>query len=256
MNGFVRQSLALGVGVALASCMGSAWAQNAASAPAADSGTAQPQHKLQMVPAQAQLDKTLDAKKAKQGEPVTAKLQQDVQIPDAQNLPKNTVLEGHVDQVEPSQNKSDSTVVVTFDKAKLKSGQELSIKATVMAISEPVMMQQNQGGGAPAAGDMPSAGVGAPSGGGGAAAGGSSGGSRGGATTSSAPEPSMPQTASSSGQQQDTQKGGVPGVTLKSDLHDQSSATFSSKGKNVHVPDGTQMEVAITVIPAGVKLQQ
>jgi hypothetical protein len=28
-----------------------------------------------------------------------------------------------------------------------------------------------------------------------------------------------------------------------------------SKGKNVHVPDGTQMQVALAIIPAGVKLQ-
>ena len=41
-----------------------------------------------------------------------------MQIPDAQALPKNTVLEGHVDQVQASDHKSDSMMVVTFDKAK------------------------------------------------------------------------------------------------------------------------------------------
>ena len=56
-----------------------------------------------------------------------------------QALPKNTVLEGHVDQVQASDHKSDSTMTVTFDKAKLKDGKELPIKATVIAVSEPVM---------------------------------------------------------------------------------------------------------------------
>lgn len=246
MKGRIRQSLAVGAAAALALCAGAgAWAQ------ADNSGDAtQQQHTLQMVPAQAQLDKTIDAKKAKQGDVVTAKLQQDVQIPNAQNLPKNTVLEGHVDQAQASEHKSDSTVVVTFDKARLKNGQELPIKATIVSITEPVMMQQNQagapdGGGAPAA-SAPSS---APQAGGGAAGG----------SARSAPEPppsNMPQENAGQPGQQQTQHGGVPGVTLKSDLHDQTSATFTSKGKNVHVPDGTQMEVAITIIPPGVKLQQ
>lgn len=254
MNGMIRHSLAMAAGASLAFGVGAgAWAQTASSAtPASAGSTTQPAHTLQMVPAVAQLDKTIDAKKAKQGDPVTAKLQKDVQIPDAQNLPKNTVLEGHVDQAQASDHKSDSTVVVTFDKAKLKNGQELPIKATVVAISEPVMMQQNQGA-APASDALPAAG-GAPSGGGGPQAG---GGSAAGATrTESAPQPAAVPQGGGGAPSQATDKNGVPGVTLKSDIHDQSSATFMSKGRNVHVPDGTQMEVALTVIPAGVKLQQ
>jgi uncharacterized membrane protein YgcG len=120
-----------------------------------------------MVQAQAELNTSLDAKKATQGEAVKAKLVQNVQIPDAQELPKNTVLEGHVDQVTASQNKGDSTIVVTFDKAKLKNGQELPIKATVIALSEPAIATE-QGGGSPAAGGIPSGG-GAPAAGGGGA---------------------------------------------------------------------------------------
>jgi hypothetical protein len=49
--------------------------------------------------------------------------------------------------------------------------------------------------------------------------------------------------------------GGVPDVMLKSDIHEPTSVTFSSKGKNVHVPDGTQMQFALAVIPAGVTVQ-
>lgn len=182
---------------------------------------------------------------------MTAKLQENVPIPNEQTLPKNTVLEGHVDQVQPSQNKGDSTVVVTFDKARLKTGQELPIKATVVAISEPILAQEQngQGGGVPAdQGAMPAS---APQGGGGG----------GGAGANSMPaaqpqEPTGPAEASpQSNPQQSAQKNGVPGVSLQSDIHQHSSATFTSKGKNVHVPDGTQMEVALAVIPPGVHLQ-
>ncbi len=240
-----RRTLTTGVRLALATLIGAAAGAQTQPAPNPQSA-AQPQRTIQMVQAQAQLSKTLDAKKAKQGDPVTAKLEQDIQIPNAEALPKNTVLEGHVDQVQPSDHKSDSMMTVTFDKAKLKGGKELSIKATVLAVSEPVYAQQQSGGGmapgAPAA--MPTSG--APSGAG-AMAGGSS-------APAPSPQPmNVPQASSSPVQQ--IHHNGVPGVLLKSSIHDRSSVTFSSKGKNVHVPDGTQMDVALTVIPPGVSLQ-
>ena len=148
MNAWVRRTMGAGAGITLGLLAGAAvLAQSQASS--ADNAT-QPQHKIQMVQAQATLDSTLDAKKAKQGEPVTAKLEGSVQIPDAQALPKNTVLEGHVDQVQASEHKSDSLMVVTFDKAKLKDGQELPIKATIIAVSEPAMMAQQAAAGTPA----------------------------------------------------------------------------------------------------------
>ena len=206
-----------------------------------------------MVQAQAQLDNTLDAKKAKQGEPVTAKLEENVQIPNAQELPKNTVLEGHVDQVTPSDHKSDSTLVMTFDKVKLKDGKELPIKATVIAISEPATAAE--GGAMPAQGAPP------PSGGGGAPMGGSAPSGSGAMNAGSSPRmqnstsPSMNQVQAANGSDEQGQNSGVPDVRLTSSIHEHTSATLTSKGRNVHVPDGTQMELAIAVIPAGVHLQ-
>lgn len=265
MDGILRRSLATGTGIALSMLLGAvAWSQTPPATqesqppaqqnqPAAtnDAQPTQPQRTIQMVPVVAQLDKTLDAKKAKQGDPVTAKLQQGVQIPDAQALPKNTVLEGHVDQVQASDHKSDSTMTVTFDKAKLKDGTELSIKATVIAVSEPVNQQQAAGAGAPGQ-PMPSSAPSGPSGGGSSPSGG--GGSMG--STPSAPPPQPMNTpGAGTGSMQQAQNGSVPDVTLKSNIHEHTSATFSSKGKNVHVPDGTQMEVALAVIPAGVNLK-
>jgi hypothetical protein len=256
MDIWIRRAFVAGTSTSLGLLMSVAvWAQDQPAAQqsqpaaqqqsqAAAENATQAQRTIQMVQVQAQLDKTLDTKKAKQGDPVTAKLQQNVQIPDAQALPKNTVLEGHVDQVEPSQNKSDATVTVTFDKAKLKDGKEVPIKATVLAVSEPVYAQQAGGGspgGAPAA--MPSS---APSGGG------SMGGSSGSAPAPATPQPMNVPDASQGPSQPTQSHGGVPDVMLKSDIHEQSSVTFSSKGKNVHVPDGTQMQFALAVIPAGV----
>ena len=250
MNGFVRHIMVAGAGITLGVFAGAA-ALGQSQTPQSDNGT-QPERKIQMVQTQATLDHTLDAKKAKQGEPVTAKLVQNVEIPDAQALPKNTVLEGHVDQVQASDHKSDSMMVVTFDKAKLKDGQELTIKATILAMSEPALMQQQGGAGAPAGAGAPMPSGGAPSGGG---SGGSGSMSQSSPSPSSTPSPQpMNGAQAASGSPQQAQNG-VPDVTLQSDIHQHNSATFMSKGKNVHVPDGTQMQVAIAVIPAGVRLQ-
>lgn len=197
---------------------------------------------IQMVPANAELSKALDAKKAKQGDEVDAKLQDDVKGANAQELPRNTVLEGHIDQVQPSESKSNSTLVVTFDKAKLKDGEELPIKATVLSISQPAFESQgqqplNQNGMIPSTSANPM------------------------------PEPSGRSMAGGQPLQEtqplsatgpsglSAQQNGVPGVTLKSDLHQPMSATFTSNGRNVHLPDGTRMQLAIAVIPPGVHLQ-
>jgi hypothetical protein len=230
-------------------------------APAAGtSGTAQqPAHRtLQLVKAQAQLDKTIDAKKAKQGDPVTAKLVTDVTGQDAQPLPKNTVLEGHVDQVTPSDHKSDSTVVVTFDKAKLKDGQEVPIKATILAMAEPApLVPSDAGGGASPAGAGAPGGGGAPSGGGGGMSSGARSGGGGGGGESSGPAPQQTPSAGDSGGggSQPQQMSKVPDVNVTSDIHQHNSATLTSKGKNVKVPDGTQMVLAIAIVPAGTKLE-
>jgi hypothetical protein len=274
MNAWGRQGLAIGASAALALTCG-AWgaaqtpqptpqstpSQTAPSqtAPAAGttSATQQPaQRTLQLVKAQAELDKTIDSKKAKQGDPVTAKLVADVQVPDAQPLPKNTMLEGHVDQVTPSDHKSDSTMVVTFDKAKLKDGQEVPIKATILAMAEPAGLAASDaggggGGGMPAGGAMPAGG-----GGGGASGGGGARGGSGSAAPSSPPPQAAPSVGDDGGgSQQPSQPNNVPDVKLSSDIHQHNSATFTSKGKNVHVPDGTQIMLAIAVVPAGVQLQ-
>ena len=242
-------------------------AQAAPSQSTPTTGATQPaQQTIHMVEAKAELGKTIDSKKAKQGDAVTARLVADVNVPDAQPLPKNTVLEGHVDQVTPSDHKSDATMVVTFDKAKLKSGQEVPIKATVLAMAEPALMTSDAsgGGGGAAGGGMPAGGMEPSSGGGGGSTGG--GGARGaggssGSSGSSVPTQQPPGMADAgggsgdSGQQQPAGNSNVPGVKLTSDIHQHNSATFSSKGKNVHVPDGTLMAMAIGIVPAGAQVQ-
>jgi hypothetical protein len=85
----------------------------------------------QLVAATADLQHELDTKTAKQGDTVTAKLSQSIHLAGT-TLPRNTLLIGHVDAVQASQNKSASKIVLTFDQAQLADGKKVAVKSTVV----------------------------------------------------------------------------------------------------------------------------
>src|ERR1700748_2029492 len=92
------------------------------------------QNASQLVAANAILLHALDAKTIKQGDAVTAKLTQTVHIAGGKELPRNTQLIGHVDEVQPALNNGASKVVLTFDKAKLTNGEQIAIKSTIIGV--------------------------------------------------------------------------------------------------------------------------
>jgi hypothetical protein len=191
---------------------------------------------LQMASAHVWLNKAIDAKKSKQGDAVSLKVVDDVKIPNSHDLPKNTILLGHVDTVQPSQNKSDSTIQVTFDKAQLKDGQVLPIKVTILRII-PSASYANLSGGS-----LPSGQTSTPSTG--AAAARNPG--------SAAPPPGSPVTQGG----QPAQAGeDVNGVSLKSDVNGTASGTFVAKGRNVSLGSGTELQIGVVVVPANTPAQ-
>lgn len=241
MKGLQKAGI-LAAALIFVACPVAGHAQDASDA-ATDSASAK---NIQMVAARAALDKTIDTKKIKQGDAVTAKLQEDVKVPDSMELPKNTELLGHVDQVQPSENRGDSSIQVTFDKAQLKNGQQLAIKATIMQIALPANAMMNQAESSAASPSMASSSP-APS---------SSGGG-GGGMQSSQPRlaASMPSSGIQEPSQQSAQQGGVPGVQLQSDIHQSNSGTFTAKKRNVHLDGGTQLQMAVAVIPANTQVK-
>jgi hypothetical protein len=208
------------------------------------SGTQMPPvRQIRMVSAKAELQKGLNAKKLKPGQAVTAKLEQKVTLPNEPALQRNTVLLGKVDAVEASQHHSNSKITVTFDQAKLKDGTVLPVKVTVMQVSDPSLArtQAEADTGAPMAGGAPGP---APAPGAAGAPGPSPG--------MQAPQPAEPMNMPRGGGAH--HQNGIPGVMLRSNIHESASATFLSKGRNVDVPGGTEMQVAIAVIPKGVQV--
>jgi hypothetical protein len=93
---------------------------------------------MQMVPARAALVKTLDARKARQGEQFQAKLSQTVQLKNGPKLPSGTQLIGVVgsDDMQNGENGT-SKLALRFTEAKLKDGKVVPIKATIVGVFAP-----------------------------------------------------------------------------------------------------------------------
>lgn len=88
----------------------------------------------QLVAANAVLETRIDAKTAKAGDVVTAKLISSVHLPGGTELKRNTLLTGHIDEVQAADNKGASNLVLTFDKAQPKGGEPIAIKSTIVGI--------------------------------------------------------------------------------------------------------------------------
>ena len=87
---------------------------------------------------QAELTKSIDAKKAKPGDEVTAKLTQDVKSDGKVVMHKGSKLVGHVTESQArSKDNAESKLGVVFDKAVLKGGQEMAFNGAIQALAPP-----------------------------------------------------------------------------------------------------------------------
>jgi hypothetical protein len=193
-----------------------------------------------------QLAKSIDAKKAKSGDEVVAKVTQDLRNNAGTVLvPKDTKVLGHVTEAQArSKEQKESQLTIAFDHAVLKNGEQMQMPMSIQAIIAPP--NSNTANATPSSGQpsgYPSAGAGqAPSGGGRA-------GSMGG-TASQAPQPSgAPQQASGSapaGNQAQPQitgetQGvvGIPNLKLAAAADPTQGSVVSSEKNNVKLDDGT-----------------
>ena len=85
----------------------------------------------------AELDKTVDAKKAKVGDPVSAKTTDDLKTNSPNLATKGCRIVGHVAEVTPHQGSSASMLGIVFDKLVLKDGSEMALPAKIQAIGFP-----------------------------------------------------------------------------------------------------------------------
>lgn len=92
---------------------------------------------IQLMSGTAELVHTIDSKSAMQGQIVSAKLTDTIETPEGLKLPRGTELLGHVADVQPSHDKSPAKLALTFDKAQMKDGKQVPIKATLLEVAPP-----------------------------------------------------------------------------------------------------------------------
>lgn len=90
----------------------------------------------QMVPAQAILDKGIDAKKVQPGQQFRATLRETVRLKSGVELPRDTVLVGTISK-DQMRDGGTSTLALRFTKAQLKDGKVIPIQADIMGVAGP-----------------------------------------------------------------------------------------------------------------------
>ena len=194
-----------------------------------------------------QLTRSIDAKKAKKGDEVVAKVTQDMRNDaGAVIVAKDTKVIGHVTEAQArSKEQKESELAIAFDHAVAKDGEPMQMPMSIQAIIAPLNRNPTNSNGS----DQPqSTGAGAEPGGGSTAPGGRSG-SMGGTTSGSA---SMPQAPSGQPSDSPAQTQGRPPITGNTQgvvgianlkLSAASDATegsvVTSEKNNVKLDDGT-----------------
>lgn len=92
----------------------------------------------EMRPVRGELEKSLDAKKAKPGDPVIVKTTQKMRTADGVELPKGTRLIGHVTEAQAhAKGHANSALGIAFDRAELRGGQTIPIHSMIESIAPP-----------------------------------------------------------------------------------------------------------------------
>ena len=220
---------------------------------------------------QAALTKPVDAKKAKPGDAVEAKVQNDVKSAGRVVVPKGSKLVGHVTQAQAREKgQEESTLGIAFDHAVLKNGQSLAFQGVIRAVSAAPQMAASGDDvmAAPSGGYAPSAG-----GGGGLAGGvtgeargmangvgsaaGSVAGNAGSLASSGAAATEATSTLGAAGANVGTAAGGALGVSTQGvrglpGLQIDAAASNATNGtvivshnRNVHLDSGTQLTIQV-----------
>src|SRR5262245_16316495 len=190
----------------------------------------------------AELSKSIDAKKAKQGDPVEAKVAQDLLSNGQVIIPRGSKITGHVTTAKPH-DKSDpsSNLGIAFDQIDVKDKGSFALQASIQALAKPVMLvSPGMTGPAPDTSESPSSGTSGAAAGGMGRTGASQGAAQGPVST-----PSDASAGSTSGQPAGTALSaqsqgavGMEGITLSSQPQ---GTLISSAEKNVKLDSGTQL---------------
>jgi hypothetical protein len=100
----------------------------------------------------AELSKTIDAHKAKQGDPVMARITQDMLANGKVVIPHDSKISGHITEVQGrpkgQKGEANSTIGIAFDQIDIKGGHQVALHADIQAIAKPLIpsLAPNPGG--------------------------------------------------------------------------------------------------------------
>lgn len=118
------------VGTAFLSLALGAFAQSPMSAPSATTATS--------ATLQVELTHSLDARKARVGDPLVARCLEDFQVTRDLRIPKNAKLIGHLTAVQrKARGQGESTLGIAFDRAQMRDGRIVPLTAAIEAITPP-----------------------------------------------------------------------------------------------------------------------
>jgi hypothetical protein len=206
-----------------------------------------------------QLTKTVDAKKAKPGDQVIAKVTMDLKNNSGEVIvPKDTAVIGHVTEAQArNKDQKESQIGIAFDQAKMKTG-DMQMPMSIQAIIAPPNVNSSDASGAPAQASGGASQSGTGGGGGGRM------GSAGGTTPSQQSQPQTAATGPVGGSDSQAQAGGRPNITgntqgvigipdLKLETSTQNSTQNSTQGSvlsseknNVRLESGTLMLLRVS----------
>jgi len=205
-------TLSLGAG---ATCL----ANQAAQTPDAASASSDKPHG----PMPVELTKSLDSKKLKEGDPVTAKVTAEMHMRDGGTIPRGSTLAGHVTEAKArSKGDQQSALGIVFDKITTSSGKDIAVKGMIQAVAPG---QSSSGNPAEPSGPGMMAGHEGT-----------------GAGTTPPPMPNPNQAAPPSKPMLNAQSKGVVGIR---NLELGENSVLISSGKEVKLDSGTQMIVQV-----------
>jgi len=223
--------------------------QTSAQTPATSSTSAQVEAGMATLPSgtavNAELNSSVDSKKAKVGDRVEAHTTEEIRYAGKAILPRGAKLEGHVTEATArAKGDSGSTLAIQFDKTILKKGEEIPLNVSILAIAAP---QSDFSGGSPGSGSGSRGGGSAPT-----ANGSPMGGSH--TPTATPGTPNYPGAAdgtmgSNGAAQLSAKSRGVYGLSDLKLMMASSSASqgtiIVSSGKNVHLDGGTRLLLVV-----------
>lgn len=201
------------------------------------------------------LAKNVDAKKNKVGDEVTTTVVEDLRSYGQLMVPKNSVVVGHITQIEAHSNEHpQSQVAVAFDRLVIKDGTEIPLSASIQAVAAPETAPSNDSeqsgtgygemGGSMGGTVAGSGGRGSPSG----------GGVRGTSSGVGGPAAGAANSIGSMGDKSNGSRGlsaashgviGIKGLSLSTQDETSQDSVISSDHQNIHLEHGTQFVLRV-----------